>query len=44
MRYVKNTSFISALKLVEFPKIYFLKEQKPQFLKILKKLVGNFQQ
>lgn len=42
MRYVKNTSFISALKLVEFPKIYFLKEQKPQFLKILKKLVGNF--
>ena len=29
MRFVKNSSFINALKLKEYPKIYFLKEQKP---------------
>lgn len=43
MRFVKNSSFISALQLARFPKIYFLKEQKPQFMKILKKLVGTFE-
>ena len=29
MRFVKNSSFINALELARFPKIYFLKEQKP---------------
>lgn len=29
MRFVKNSSFINALQLAKFPKIYFLKEQKP---------------
>lgn len=42
MRFIKNSSFINALKLAEYPKIYFLKEQKPQFMKILKKLVSHF--
>jgi hypothetical protein len=30
--------------LLEYPKIYFLKEQKPQFMKILKKLSKHFLQ
>jgi len=29
MRFVKNSSFINALELARYPKIYFLKEQKP---------------
>ena len=29
MRFVKNSSFINALQLAEYPRIYFLKEQKP---------------
>ena len=29
MRFIKNSSFINALELAKFPKIYFLKEQKP---------------
>jgi hypothetical protein len=34
---VKNSSFIQALQLARYPKIYFLKEQKPAFMKILRK-------
>ncbi len=34
-RFVKHSSFVNALQLSQFPKIYFLKEQKPQFVKIL---------
>jgi len=44
MRFIKNSSFINALNLAKYPKIYFLKEQKPQFMKIIKKLVVHFQQ
>lgn len=44
MRFVKNSSFIRALELVKYPKIYFLKEQKPQFIKILRKLITTLQQ
>ena len=44
MRFVKNSSFISALQLARYPKIYFLKEQKPQFMKILKKLAALFEE
>ena len=44
MRFVKNSSFINALQLAKFPKIYFLKEQKPQFMKIIKKMVSHLQQ
>ena len=29
MRLVKNSSFVNALQLIKFPRIYFLKEQKP---------------
>ena len=39
MRFVKNTSFIKALKLAEFPRLYILKEQKPIFIKIVKNLM-----
>lgn len=34
-RHIKYTSFVNALQLSKYPKIYFLKEQKPQFVKIL---------
>ena len=33
-----------SLKLSEFPKIYFLKEQKPQFVKILRGQMAILQQ
>jgi hypothetical protein len=32
---VKNSSFLKALEVEKYPKLYFLKEQKPQFIKIL---------
>lgn len=35
---VKNSSFLRALEIDKYPKIYFLKEQKPQFIKILRQL------
>ena len=44
MRLAKNSSFITALQLAEYPKIYFLKEQKPQFTKILRELTEHFTQ
>ena len=44
MRFAKNSSFITALQLAEYPKIYFLKEQKPQFSKILRELADHFSQ
>ena len=43
MRYVKNTSFINALQLSKFPRIYILKEQKPIFIKIVKNLMPLFE-
>jgi myosin heavy subunit len=36
MHFVKNSSFVNALELARYPRIYFLKEQKPQFVKILR--------
>jgi hypothetical protein len=44
MRYVKNTSFINALQLSKYPKIYILKEQKPIFIKIVKNLMPLFEE
>ena len=41
MRLAKNSTFINVLDLAHHPKIYFLKEQKPQFMKILKKMVTH---
>jgi len=41
MRFVKNSSFIKALQLAKCPKIYFLKEQKPQFMRLLRKMVSH---
>ena len=38
-----NTSFINALELSKYPRIYFLKEQKPAFIKILKSLMPLFE-
>ena len=35
-RFVKQSQFVHSLQLNKFPKIYFLKEQKPQFVKILR--------
>ena len=35
-RFVRHSSFVNALQLDRYPKIYFLKEQKPIFVKILK--------
>jgi len=43
MRYVKNTSFINALQLSKYPRIYILKEQKPIFIKIVKNLMPLFE-
>ena len=43
MRYVKNTSFINALELSHYPRIYILKEQKPIFIKIIKNLLPLFE-
>lgn len=36
---VKNSSFLKALEVEKYPKLYFLKEQKPQFIKILRALL-----
>lgn len=44
MRYVKNTSFIEALQLSEYPRLYILKEQKPIFLKVVKNLMPLFEE
>ena len=44
MRYVKNTSFINALQLSKYPRIYILKEQKPIFIKIIKNLMPLFEE
>ena len=38
-RFVRHSSFVHALQLEQYPRIYFLKEQKPQFVKILKSLL-----
>lgn len=43
MRYVKNTSFINALQLSQYPRLYILKEQKPIFIKIVKNLMPLFE-
>ena len=43
MRYVKNTSFINALQLSKYPRLYILKEQKPIFIKIIKNLMPLFE-
>jgi hypothetical protein len=44
MYYVKNSSFVNALQLKEFPRIYFLKEQKPLLVKILRSQKAILQQ
>jgi len=44
MYFVKNSSFVNALRLKEHPRIYFLKEQKPQFIKILRSQLAILQQ
>jgi hypothetical protein len=44
MRYVKNTSFINALQLSKYPRLYILKEQKPIFIKIVKNLMPLFEE
>ena len=41
---VKNSSFLRALEIDKYPKLYFLKEQKPQFIKILKSLMPQLTQ
>jgi len=38
-RFVRNTSFINALKLHKYPRIFFLKEQKPTFVRLIKKIL-----
>ena len=43
MRYDKNTSFINALQLSRYPRLYILKEQKPIFIKIVKNLMPLFE-
>ena len=43
-RFVRHSSFVNALNLDRFPRIYFLKEQKPQFVKILKSQIPLLQQ
>ena len=43
MRYVKNTSFINALELSKYPRLYILKEQKPIFIKLIKNLMPLFE-
>lgn len=43
MRFVKNSSFVKVLQIDQKPRIYFLKEQKPQFLRILRKLAVHLQ-
>lgn len=43
-RFVKHSSFVNALQLSQYPKIYFLKEQKPQFVKILHSQLSILQQ
>lgn len=43
MRNAKNTSFINALQLKEYPRLYILKEQKPIFIKIIKNLMPLFE-
>ena len=43
-RFVKNSSFVNALQLSKYPKIYFLKEQKPQFVKILRSQIAILSQ
>ena len=40
----KNTSFINALQLADYPRIYILKEQKPIFIKILRGIFGMFRE
>jgi hypothetical protein len=37
-----NTSFINALQLSDYPRIYILREQKSIFLKIIKELMKLF--
>ena len=41
---VKNSSFLKALEVEKYPKLYFLKEQKPQFIKILRALLPQLTQ
>jgi hypothetical protein len=41
---VKNSSFLKALEIDKYPKLFFLKEQKPQFIKILKSLAPQLAQ
>jgi hypothetical protein len=41
---VKNSSFLRALEVEKYPKLYFLKEQKPQFIKILRTLLPQLTQ
>lgn len=43
MRYEKNTSFINALQLSKYPRLYILKEQKPIFIKIVRNLMPLFE-
>ena len=43
-RFMKHSSFVNALQLSQYPKIYFLKEQKPQFVKILHGQIALLQQ
>lgn len=44
MRYVKNTSFINALQLSKYPRLFILKEQKPIFIKIIRNLMPLFEE
>jgi|LauGreDrversion4_2_1035121.scaffolds.fasta_scaffold713151_1 hypothetical protein len=41
---VKNSSFLRALEVEKYPRLYFLKEQKPQFIKILRALLPQLTQ
>mgnify|MGYP006907043511 CR=1 FL=1 len=36
MRFLKNTCFVNLLELNKYPRVYFLKEQKPTFIRILR--------
>lgn len=43
-RFIRNTIFINALELKKNQRIYFLKEQRPLFVKILRSLLPLFEQ
>lgn len=44
LRQDKNTSFIHALQLSKYPRLYILKEQKPIFVRMIKDLMPLFEE